>query len=516
MSCEHMRLGRRRFLFAGLSATVAGPLLAACGQGAPAATPTEAPKPAAPTTAPTAAAPKPTEAAKPAAAATAAPAATKPAEPTKQAAAATPSAGPYAVHKDVTGNITVWHWWGSPLRRNAMRRMVSGFAQEYPQTKVTEVFVPYGDIWTKNIAAVSAGSGMADVCMETQNLRDRAKNNVCIPLGDLAKRDGITGREFWPYAWEEGLYNGVPYGLPFETNVSGLFYNKSAYKDAGLDPEKPPKDWDELWAAADKLDKKGSGNKLEAIGFSPLMSAQPPSQGPRLEVWAINNGGSWADKEGNPTFTLKENIEALAWMKKWVDRHSKSALDALRGSFGPQGPQDGFMSGKLISCTDGQSYVSFLNLFNAGGLAPFRTKDKEQLGWGYSPMPSAPGKKPAFFSRSYKITIPRGVKQIDAAWEWVKYQAFVGQQSYARDAYHIPTVREVAMKDPVLNADPMWGVFIKWMDYGQPAPFNPYVADMFTFITPATDAVLAGKQIPEQALEDAQKKVEAEIAKNRR
>ena len=37
-----------------------------------------------------------------------------------------------------------------------------------------------------------------------------------------------------------------------------LFWNKRAFEEAGLDPNKPPTTWDELWEYADKLDKKNA------------------------------------------------------------------------------------------------------------------------------------------------------------------------------------------------------------------------------------------------------------------
>ncbi len=81
---------------------------------------------------------------------------------------ATPSASPapipdYATNPDVEGDITFWHFWGSPLRRTAVQRIIAEFNQVYPNIKVTETAVPFSDIWTKNLAAVAAGSGMPNV-----------------------------------------------------------------------------------------------------------------------------------------------------------------------------------------------------------------------------------------------------------------------------------------------------------------------------------------------------------------
>ena len=92
---------------------------------------------------------------------------------------------------------------------------------------------------------------------------------------------------------------------------------------------------------------------------------------------------------------------------------------------------------------------------------------------------------------------------------------FAGQASWARDTYSIPTVQQIAKSDPVLNADPNWHFFVEAMSYGRPGAFNPEYPNMLEVLGPAMDAVLRGVQTPQEALDEAQKKAEAEIARRR-
>lgn len=100
-------------------------------------------------------------------------------------------------------------------------------------------------------------------------------------------------------------------------------------------------------------------------------------------------------------------------------------------------------------------------------------------------------------------------------WEFAKYAVFVGQVSWARDTYAMPTVEEIARTDPTLNADPRWSFFIEAMSYGRPGIFNPYYPNMLEVLGPAVDAVLAGSMTPQEALDDAQRRAEQEIARVR-
>src|SRR4051812_15579014 len=60
---------------------------------------------------------------------------------------AAPAQGSFKLNKNVSGNIQFWHFWSSPVRRNAVRRVVAICQQELPNIKVTETFKPFGDIW---------------------------------------------------------------------------------------------------------------------------------------------------------------------------------------------------------------------------------------------------------------------------------------------------------------------------------------------------------------------------------
>ncbi len=113
------------------------------------------------------------------------------------------------------------------------------------------------------------------------------------------------------------------------------------------------------------------------------------------------------------------------------------------------------------------------------------------------------------------MSIPRGSTQVDAAWELAKYAVFVGQAGWARDTYSMPTVESIARSDPELTADPNWKFFVDAMSYGRPAVYNPYYPTMLDVVDAAQTAVLTGKATARQALDDAQRKAEAEVAKNR-
>lgn len=128
------------------------------------------------------------------------------------------------------------------------------------------MFKPFGDGWTANAAAVAAGSGMPDVIVSDRpTLPQAAADKIYEPLGARVQKDGVDPKAFFPFTWEQTLYNNEPYGIPFETDVRVLYWDKNIFREVGLDPERPPVKWDDLWAMADKLDKKNPDGSWASI-----------------------------------------------------------------------------------------------------------------------------------------------------------------------------------------------------------------------------------------------------------
>jgi multiple sugar transport system substrate-binding protein len=486
---------------------IAGMLLAACGGSSsqPSAA-TSAPGGQVATSAPSAAtapaAAEPTTAAG-ASAPTSAAGAT---EPTAAAGAATaaPSEQPGAaagpkLNTDVSGTVEFWHFWSSPVRRNAIRRIIALCAQQLPNVKVNETPKPFGDIWTANVAAVSAGSGMPDVIVEDRpQLPQRAADGIEQSLQELAQRDGIDGSTFWPFTWQQTLYDNQTYGIPFETDVVVLYWNKNAFKEAGLDPEKPPTTWDEVQQYADKLDKKKADGSYERIGFFPLLRAGP-------ETWGYTNGVEWISPDGKPQVNSPQAVETLDWIKQWVDRYGGwQKIQTFRSQFAAP-PQDEFMSGKVAMIADINGYSSALNFYRPK--VPAANGETANLDWGVSDLPYKKAKGST--SGGFALSIPTGAKNKDAAWEFIKCATGPqAQASWARDTYAMPA-NQSAAKDPVLLADPNWKLFVDAMSYSSGGNFLKSYPNWKEQLDQRFEKVWAGTLPAKQALDDAEKAIEA-------
>ncbi len=76
-----------------------------------------------------------------------------------------------------------------------------------------------------------------------------------MPLDDfLANWDGTSA--IWPNLWSAVTYKGKRWGVPWYTDCRLLLYNTDMFKKAGLDPNNPPKYWEQLLIDALKLTNK--------------------------------------------------------------------------------------------------------------------------------------------------------------------------------------------------------------------------------------------------------------------
>ena len=106
--------------------------------------------------------------------------------------------------------------------------------------------------------------------------------------------------------------------MPFQRSTIVLYYNKDAFKEAGLDPEKPPANWEEMQAFAEKLTKR------DASGNTTQWGVQIPSSG--FPYWLFQGlttpaGAILMNQAGDRTFYDKPEVtEALQY---WVDLSRK-------------------------------------------------------------------------------------------------------------------------------------------------------------------------------------------------
>jgi multiple sugar transport system substrate-binding protein len=394
-----------------------------------------------------------------------------------------------AVSQDRT-KVTFWHIFGSGPSRDVFDNLISEFNLENPQYIVEPV---YTDFWTydqKFLAAVAAGDPPDVIMADQTRAGQRAEAKQVIALDPYIQADDYDMSVFWEYPQKDVQWQGEIWGIPFGPDTRVLFYNKDMFTEAGLDPEKPPTTWDELFQYAQQLDKKNDAGELTQVGFNPWWG----------NVWVMpfvyTTGAEVVDEAGKVTINSPEVLEAATWYKEWVDHYGKENLDNFASSFG-SGAQDPFISGQVAMIIQVQSFIGDLQEF-----AP-------DMNWGVAQVPYL--NQPASWGAGFDLEIPTGAKNPDGAWAFIKYMTEKDTQvQFAVASGWMPS-RVDAAQDPQLASTPGWDVVLESMKVTQSRKFVLEVPTGDGPLTTAFQEVWDGVKTPEQALNDAQAAVDQEI-----
>ena len=157
-------------------------------------------------------------------------------------------------------------WWHSMTAFN--NEWVNTLAKEFNASQKTYKVTPiykgsYDESMTAAIAAFRAGNAPHILqVFEVGTATMMASKSAIVPVGQVMKD---AGYKFDPSVYipaVAGYYtasNGQMLSFPFNSSTTVFYYNKDAFKKAGLDETKPPKTWPEVEAAAQKL--KAAGGK---------------------------------------------------------------------------------------------------------------------------------------------------------------------------------------------------------------------------------------------------------------
>jgi len=159
--------------------------------------------------------------------------------------------------------IQWWHAMGGALGE-WVNDLAKGYNDSQKQYKVVPTFKgSYPETLTAGIAAFRAGN-QPDILQvfEVGTATMMASKGAIVPVGKVMKDSGLQFDQSAYVSAVAGYYtapNGQMLSMPFNSSTTIFYYNKDAFKTAGLDPNKPPVTWAEVALAAAKL--KAAGHK---------------------------------------------------------------------------------------------------------------------------------------------------------------------------------------------------------------------------------------------------------------
>lgn len=203
-------------------------------------------------------------------------------------------------------------------------KLVDGYVKDFmlanPTIKVTPIYAgTYQETLTKAQTALKAGTGPQLAVLLSTDVFSLIDDDLIVPMDGVAETptDRTWLNSFYPAFLKNGEVGGHTWGVPFQRSTIVLYWNKAAFKDAGLDPDKPPATWQEHADFAAKLTKR-SGDTVSRWGV------QIPSTG--FAYWLFQAlvteaGGTLANGDG--TETDYASPAAKASLQYWIDLTAK-------------------------------------------------------------------------------------------------------------------------------------------------------------------------------------------------
>jgi len=321
------------------------------------------------------------------------------------------------------------------------KQTIAEFEAANPGIKIEPILVARKDHWTKFVAAAQAKKAP---CIVTVDLTTAAYNGYLLPLDRFWDAEPAEMRK----AWSEDMlksarWKGKLYGLPIWGGTYAEIYNRDVVTKAGLDPNKPPKNFDEYLAWAKKL--TGTDHWATAV-----LGGKTDTTTRVLLTWIWANGGEAFNADMTEA-TFAKNSKSLEAIKFYLGL-------ATRQNVAAPAPTT-------------TNYLEQTTMFAQGKIANMRN--------AYWSMAKAEGDNPAMKGKMFVAPLPANIPDPptlatvaassistscanpEAAWKFIKFDA--GRKwavQRAKIANWMPLRNDLA-DEPEIKSDPTLLQFIR-------------------------------------------------------
>jgi multiple sugar transport system substrate-binding protein len=343
--------------------------------------------------------------------------------------------------------------------------------------KVSPELVPWAQCQDKATTLAAAGTPVGMAYVGSRTLKEFAENDliVPVPMTDDEKK------AYFPNIVDTVTSGGTQWGVPIAFSTKALYWNKDLFKQAGLDPEKPPQTWQEEIADA-KLIKEKTG--VPGFGLSAKTFDNTMHQ---FMHWVYTNNGRVIDADGKIVLDSPENLAALkaykdiaAYAEEGPTAYEQNEVRAI------------FLDGKVA-------------MIQAGSGAADRLK-KTKINWGIAPLPLGPSAKgPGTLLITDSLVIFKGTGVEDKATEFAKYitSPEIQPEYELQGGAGLTPLRPSAKVDEFVKNDPSWKPLIAGISYGGPEPLFKDYKGFQNVMIEMIQSVVTGKAEPEAALKKA-------------
>lgn len=303
----------------------------------------------------------------------------------------------------------------------------------------------YSQALIKALAAIKAGTGPQFAVLLAAEMHSLQDQDILVSLDEIGldadAKKWLGG--FYPAFMANSHADGKTWSVPYQRSTAIFYYNKTAFQEAGLDPEKFPTTWAALAAAAQKLTKRDASGRVTRWGIKmagDLGNAQWTfgALANQAEQKLMNEAGT------EVYFNHPKTIEAMAFWRGLASEHHATPDGVI--NWGDLTPD--FLQGNTA-----------IVQFTTGGLTNFREKATFPFGVAglagkNSPHTVVGGGNMYFFKnaspaeRAASLRFARWVSQPERAADWSMRTGYIATSPAA---YETQTMKDFIAKVPAAN-----------------------------------------------------------------
>ncbi|ANF96909.1 ABC transporter substrate-binding protein [Paenibacillus bovis] len=392
--------------------------------------------------------------------------------------------------------VVWWHSMSGELGKT-VDSLVKQFNDSQKDVQVEAVYQgEYDEGLNKFKAAMGSGSG--PTMMQTYEVGSRfmIDSQAVTPMQQFIDADKFDVSQLEENILSYYTFDNKLYSMPFNTSNPILYYNKDAFKAAGLDPENPPTTYADVEKAAKALTKDGqSGGSFPIYGW--LMEQLLANQ----DVELLNNSNGRSGLATESMLNSDAAVNTLTWWKKMVD-------DGVMLNLGRKtdDTKKAFAAGQIAMTMD--STASLRGIVSSA-------EGKFEVGTAPIPKPSADykGKGGVIVGgASLWIMNDKPEAEQQAAWKFIKFLTEPSTQAYWNvNTGYFPITKKAYDEDLIKENMKKYPQFETAVNQLHNTKIDPATQGAVMGIFPearqltetAMEEAINGSKSPKQALDDA-------------
>lgn len=385
--------------------------------------------------------------------------------------------------------LTFWRAGTDVETQTYWEEMIKRFEEKNPGVTVELSNLPWGDeIETKLNAAYASGTAPDVLQYSANSIPQRASVGQYAPLDDfVATWDGKD--DLFKSVLDSGKYEGKIYGLGMRPDARMFVWRKDMFEAAGLDPNTPPKTWEEVKEFADKLTIKKNGTTVQG-GYS--ISIANGFQD--FQIYLTQNGGDFIDVDTMKlTYDSPEAIEALDFLNSLVQDGDVIPSDQF------QSGTDAFVSGKAA--------MAYKNPSDVQGMIAADPTLADKIGMS---APLSRKKQSTFAGMGYMF-MSQDSKNKEMALKFIDMAMGADEMKVRAEQINIPPVRE-SLKTAYIQEKPeMNQAIMDSIQVGKGAYPVVFSNELNNKVSNAIEQVYYGKKSSKDALTESVTEFQKEI-----